>query len=92
MKMSTEQFRDFVGSTIFTVRFIKADGTERVMTARLGVAVDLKGTRPEANAKRLETLQASNKVGVYEVPTGQYRTINLDTMLELKARGEVLTF
>ncbi len=104
-KITTTKFREFVGNGVFTAVFIKKDGTERTMNARLGVAQYVKGTAPEATAKRNATLEAQNMVGVFEMATEQfnedgtkkigdekYRTLNLETLIELRANGMVMGF
>jgi hypothetical protein len=90
--LTIRKFREFVGSGIFTVTFIKKDGTLRTMNARLGVSKYVQGTQPEVTAKRKATLTAQNMVGVFEMPKVQYRTINLDTIKVLSANGVTLTF
>lgn len=90
--LTIERFREFVGNGIFTVVFVKKDGTLRVMNARLGVFKHVLGTQPEVTEKRKATLTAQNMVGVYEMPKMQYRTINLNTIKSLTANGVTLTF
>lgn len=87
--MTIEEFKALVGGTIFTVKFIKKDGSERVMNARLGVAKYVKNSAPQITSKRSETLHLANKVGVFEM-SGQYRTIDLNTIVWLKSRGKVI--
>ena len=87
MIITEQKFRNFVKNNIFTAVFLKEDGSERSMTARLGVKKGVKGTRPEATAKRNATLKATNKIGVFEMTSGEYRTINLNTLLKLTANG-----
>lgn len=89
--LTIEAFKEFVGETVFTIDFIKkTTGEERSMNARIGVSKGVKGTRPEATAKRNETLKAQNMVTVYEMTTGEFRTIWLDTVTSLKAKGRTL--
>lgn len=88
--LTIEAFREFVGNGIFTVVFTKKDGSLRVMNARLGVAKYVLGTQPEITEKRKATLTAQNMIGVYEMPKGQYRTINLNTVKSLSANGVTL--
>jgi hypothetical protein len=101
LKISVADFRKFVGDTVFTAVFKKQDGSIRRMNARLNVKAYVKGTAPEATAKRKQTLTAQNMVGVFEMATEQfdengkrkagaekYRTLNLDTLLELHAGGK----
>ena len=95
--LTLEQFKTFVGNGIFTAVFRKQDGTVRTMNARLKVAKYVKGTQPEVTAKRNETLKAQNMIGVYEMKgtsteteAKNYRTLNLETLLALRANGERL--
>ena len=76
-----EQFKDELGGKLFSVEFIKKDGTLRKMTARLGVTKHLKGVgmRYDAISKGL--------LPVYDMQKQSYRTINLDTILKLKVKG-----
>jgi hypothetical protein len=69
----------------FTVTFIKKDGTRRVMNARLGVEVYLKGGQLayDAESKGLipvRDMQAPDK-------TRGYRMININTITHLKIGG-----
>jgi hypothetical protein len=52
---------------IFSVSFVKKDGSIRKMTARTHVKVGVKGSTPEATAKRKETLAENGMVGVYDM-------------------------
>lgn len=88
--LTIEKFRQFVKGGVFTAVFTKKDGTVRVMNARLGVAKYVKGTAPEATAKRNATLAEQGMIGVFEMPRVQYRTLNLETLIELRANGKVL--
>jgi hypothetical protein len=62
----------------FTVTFIKKDGTERVMNARLGVKVYLRGGQLAYDA------ESKGLVPVYDVKTGGYRMVNINTITHLK--------
>ena len=62
----------------FTVTFTKKDGTTRVMNARLGVKVYLKGGELPYDS------EAKGLIPVYDVKTGDYRMINVDTITKLK--------
>lgn len=95
--ITISEFRKFVGDSIFTAIFEKKDGTIRKMNARLKVTKFVKGTTPDITEKRNKTLQAQNMVGVYEMngtATGtgaeNYRTLNLETLIALKANGAEL--
>ena len=71
-----EMIRDTKGK-IFTVTFIKKDGTKRHMVARLGVKKYLKGG--ENPAKNQENL-----IVVFDVQKSAYRMINLNTLISFK--------
>lgn len=66
---------------IVTVTFRKADGTMRVMTCRLGVTKHLKGGD--------STLDADKYLTVFDMSKQGYRAINKDTIVSVKASGEV---
>jgi hypothetical protein len=63
---------------IFSVTFVKKDGTIRKMTARLGVKKDLKGVGLsfDPTAKQL--------VVVFDMHKRAYRMINLQTIITFK--------
>ena len=65
----------------FTVKFIKKDGTKRTMTVRRGVAINLKGG--------VNKVEAPDRpyVTVYDTEKKGYRTINTDTVYEIKIKG-----
>lgn len=63
----------------FSVVFIKKDGTERHMVARLGVTKHLKGGQC--------TLDKSRYIVAYDVENGGYRSINRDTIISCKLDG-----
>ena len=66
---------------IFTVTFIKKDGTERVLTGRLGVTKHLVGGENTV-AHKPEYLT------VFDMQKGDYRNVNLDTVMSLKCNGK----
>jgi len=70
---------------IFTVNFIKKDGSERVMTCRLGVKKHLKGGVST-------TTHIPEYVTVYDVVAKGYRTINLETVSRIAGAGQEITF
>lgn len=63
---------------IFSVTFVKKDGTIRKMTARLGVKKDIKGVGLsfDPTAKQL--------VVVFDMQKRAYRMINLQTIIQFK--------
>ena len=62
----------------FTVTFIKLDGSERVMNARLGVKKYLKGGVLRYNPADF------NYITVYDMGSKGYRTVNANTIQKLK--------
>lgn len=66
---------------IFAVRFIKKDGTIRMMLARLGVSKNLKGGNNGASEK-------NGLITVWDMVAHGYRMINLETLITLNASGE----
>lgn len=69
----------------FTVKFTKKDGSERVMNARLGVKKHLKGGVST-------TAHIDKYITVYEGAEASYKNVNLDTVHELHAGGEIIKF
>ena len=74
---------------IFTVKFIKKDGTKRVMTCRLGVKKHLVGTGPSTTA-HIDKYLVAYDVNVPE--DRSYRNINLETVYAIKGAGKTITF
>ena len=62
----------------FSVSFIKKDGSERKMTARLGVKKDIKGVGLKFNPTE------RNLIVVFDIHKKAYRMINLSTILTFK--------
>ena len=62
----------------FSVSFVKKDGTERRMTARLGVKKNIKGVGLKFNPSD------HNLMVVYDVHKRAYRMINLLTIFKFK--------
>lgn len=67
---------------IFTVTFIKKDGTTRVMNARLGVKRYLRGGELPYDPI------AKGLLPVYDLQKNDYRIINLNTILSAKVGGQ----
>lgn len=79
--LTKSNFKQFVGNKIFTVVFLKKDGSLRHMTGRLGVKKYVKGT---GYAK------PDNIVTVFEMQKKQYRSFDVDRVKEIKCNGEIL--
>ena len=70
---------------IFTVVFIKKDGTERTMNARLGVKKYLRGGSLRFNAAEM------GLIPVYDIQVKGYRMVNSNTIKKLKIGGKEYT-
>ena len=88
--MNTEALRSLIKeitpSTIFGVTFTKKDGTVRDMTCRLGVTKHLKGGELGYDPV------SKGLMSVFDMTKGEYRMINLSTVTELRANGNVYRF
>jgi len=82
--MDTNQIKKLVGSRIFSVVFTKKDGSERKMLCKLGVKKHLKG-----GVKSYDS-EALNQLTVYSLDSKGYRTVNLNTLTQIKC-GKVIT-
>ena len=71
---------------IFSVEFIKKDGSIRKMTARLGVVNHLRGGNLAYNA------EAKNLLPVFDMEKFEYRMINVSTIRKIKIKSKVFTF
>jgi len=78
------QFIKLIGGKIFSVIFIKKDGTERKMVARLEVKKFLKG-----GENKVEAPDRPYKV-VYDLQAKGYRTINYATIKEIHFQGQTI--
>jgi hypothetical protein len=86
LNLKREALYDAIMSTndkIFTISFIKKDGTERVMNCRLGVTSYLAGGKA--------TVKNDGKpyVIVFDMHSKGYRCINIETAKTFKAEGAV---
>lgn len=83
--MKVTELRELVGeNNIFTVDFIKKDGTLRTMNCRLGVRRHLKGGELGFNAKE------KNLLPVFDMVKGDYRMINVSTIIEIRFNKQVI--
>jgi len=71
-------------NTIFSVTFIKKDGSERTMVARLHVKKGVNGKGMAYNPVEKGLLP------VWDMQKNGFRMINLKTVTELKIKGEEL--
>lgn len=83
--MTVREFRGTVGETqIFSVDFIKKDGSLRKMVARLGVRKHLKGGTLRYNAEEKSLLP------VFDMEKQAYRMINISTIQEIRFDGKMI--
>lgn len=76
--------KKIIGNQFFTATFVKKDGTIRTMNCRLGVKKHLKGGSLNHDPEKL------NHLIVYDIVTKAYRTINLDTLIDIKFKGQTI--
>ena len=79
--LHVDDFRVIVGSKIFSAEFIKKDGSKRFILCRLEVKKALKGgeLRYDPSSK--------NYLIVYDMQKKEYRTINFNTLVNIKFMG-----
>lgn len=81
--MKVNEFKEMVADgKIFTVEFIKKDGTLRKMNARLGVKKHLKGGTLAFDPSE------RNLLPVFDMQKEGYRMINASTILTIKIGGK----
>ena len=68
-------------NTIFHVVFLKKSGELRRMSCMLGVKKHLKGGKLSYNPKE------RNNLIVFDTQKGGYRTINIDTLINVNMKG-----
>lgn len=84
MQITLKKFNELTkDGKIFTVTFTKKDGTSRTMNCRTGVKKYLKGGELKYNPSE------HGYVIVYDLQTKGYRTINTNTITELKVSNKV---
>jgi hypothetical protein len=77
--MENNNFVDRILSSngkIFSVEFVKKDGSRRLMNCRLGVTKHLKGGS--------STLNPDKFITVYDLQSEGYRSINKDSIINVK--------
>ena len=83
--MTVRELRELVGErNIFTVEFIKKDGSLRVMNCRLGVKKHLRGGELSYNASK------KNLLPVFDMDKGAYRIINVSTIQEVRYNKQTI--
>lgn len=81
MLITIEKCKEMVQNKIFSVEFIKLDGTPRKMVCRLGVKKHLKGGSLGYDARSL------NLLPVFDLQKNEYRMINFDSIINLTIDG-----
>ena len=82
--MNVENFRALIkDGKIFSVEFIKKDGSTRLMNARFGVKKHLRGGELAYDAS------SKNLIPVFDLTKKEYRMINVSTIKKFK-KGKVL--
>ena len=79
---SSDELKAMIKSTKgkwFSAEFIKANGSNRKIVARVGCHIGVKGV--------LNRKQKENLVTVYEPKVNGYRTINLETLQNFNCAG-----
>ena len=84
--MKVENVIELLGDKIFTVTFVKKDGTVRVLNGRRKVTKHLKGG--ELAYDPIE----KGLIPVYDLKSEGYRMINSQTVKEIKSEKQVSTF
>lgn len=84
--MRVNELRELVGTDkIFSVDFIKKDGSLRKMNCRLGVRKHLKG-----GELKFDTVE-KNLLPVFDMEKQGYRIINVSTIREIRYNNKTFT-
>jgi hypothetical protein len=86
MKTLMQEIKATIGNKIFSVEFIKKDGTLREMVCRFGVTKHLKGGEMNHDPQELGHLI------VFDMQKEAYRTINFNTIQCIKFEGKQYSF
>jgi hypothetical protein len=70
---------------IFTAKFVKKDGSIRTINARIGVSLGKERGKPT-------TANYPQYLTVYDMQKQAYRTLNLDTVIELRINKNAYRF
>jgi len=81
MKSEISTLKELVGNKIFSVEFLKKDGSLRKMVCRLGVKKHLKGGELKYSPEDF------NYLTVFDLQSEEYRTINVNTIKKIKLDG-----
>ena len=86
MKTLMQEIKATIGNKIFSVEFVKKDGTLREMVCRFGVTKHLKGGEMNHDPQELGHLV------VFDMQKEAYRTINTNTLRRIKFEGKEYIF
>jgi hypothetical protein len=86
MKTLMQEIKATIGNKIFSVEFVKKDGTLREMVCRFGVTKHLKGGEMNHDPQELGHLI------VFDMQKEAYRTINFNTIQCIKFEGKQYRF
>ena len=79
----SDELHKLVGSKIFSAKFTKKDGSDRVINCMLGVKKHLRGGERTTNKEEFMI--------VFDTIKKQYRNINLKTLDWIKFNGQLYT-
>ena len=88
IKISTDEAKELIHdykNQIFTCKFIKKDGSHRIMNARLGVKKGVKGVGLNYDPNDY------NHIIAYDLKNQGFRTININTLLYLRTNKKKYT-
>lgn len=77
----SKELKNLVKNKIFSATFIKKNGEKRKIVGRLGVKKHLKG-----GEKRYDS-EALDYVTVFDFQKKEYRTLNLNTLVDVTVSG-----
>lgn len=86
MKELMQEIKQTIGNKIFSVSFVKKDGTLREMVCRFGVTKHLKGGEMNHDPQELGHLI------VFDMQKEAYRTINWNTVKQITFEGKTYNF
>jgi len=86
VKTLMTEIKQTIGNKIFSVSFVKKDGTVREMVCRFGVTKHLKGGEMNHDPMELGHLV------VFDMQKEAYRTINWNTVKQIKFEGKTYNF
>lgn len=75
--------REFVGSKIFNIEFIKKNGAIRTMNARFGVSKGVTGNGPR---------KPGHLITVFDMNANAFRCFNNESVLRVKCNGVTFKF